>query len=324
MGRPRRRKKNRGFLRMLRNAAIVSGARAFLAVVPLVPLSLLQLLGRALGNVASLVPGRRRRRLRDHLLIAYPSPEHTDRFRARLVAASYRALAQLFFEGIWAVGWKERDNERVEVAEAHRWEELRAYLESDANRGLILYTAHLGPFEIAGRWICAVSPRPVMVVAAKPKIPQVADMVRAVREKAGYRLVWRGDAGLATMRHLRAGGVLVMLVDHNLKGPGVAVPFFGREGHTLLAPARLALQSGARATTTFCLREGLGKFRIVFDEPLALSAYPRDPDERLRAEARLTAEYTQRIEERVRQHPEQYIWMHRRWQKRSDTVAVPE
>lgn len=324
MTKPTDDKKVPGPGRNFRNKIMVWGSKALVAVVPRLPIGFWQFVGKVLGALASFVPGRRRTRLRDHLEIAYPSPEYSDAYRAKLLRASCQSLVNLFFEGIWASGWKEPDNRRVELLEPQRWEELRAYLESDENKGLVIYTAHLGTFEVVGRWFCNESPKPVMAVASKPKVPEIAEMLREVRQKVGYRLVWRGDAGLATMRHLRAGGVLVMLVDHNLKGPGVAVPFFGKDAHTLLAPARLALQSGARATTAFCLRQGLGKFQVFFEEPLALPPYPRQADERLRVEADLAATYTRRIEDNIRQHPEQYLWMHKRWQKRSDTLPFPD
>lgn len=313
-----------GRARALRNGLMVRGSQALVFLIPLLPVGFWQVVGNVIGTLVSYLPGRRRNRLKDHLAIAYPSPEHTDQFRAELLRSSCRSLINLFFEGVWASGWKEKDNQRVELLEPERWEELKAYLESDENKGLVIYTAHLGTFEVVGRWFCEVSPRPVMAVASRPKVPGIAKLLREVREKVGYRLVWRGDAGLATMRHLRAGGILVMLVDHNLKGPGVAVPFFGAPAHTLLAPARLAIQSGAKATTAFCLRKGLGKFQVFFEEPLALPPWPRENQKRFEAEAHLALAYTSRIEAQIRKKPGQYLWMHKRWQKRSDTLPFPD
>lgn len=308
-------------LRTLRDRALVRAALCFSWLVPKLPLGAVQGLGRVLGTLGGAIPHRRRRRVEEHLRLAFP--EKPDAERRRLLRASYRGMAMYFLETLWIRAWRpERDGGRVSVVQPENLAETIRLVRAEG-RGFVLFTAHLGSVELMGKWIGEQFGIPVMAVAAPPKIEGLEEPLRRQREQGGLRIVYRGEAGPAALRHLRSGGALITLVDHNLKGAGVAVPFFGHPAHTLLAPARLALQSGAVANTLFGLRAAGGRFLVECGEPMRLPPYPRDKQERFREEARLTREYTARIESVIRRYPDQYLWMHRRWQERPGTPSLP-
>lgn len=309
--------------RRWRNRVVVALARLFAWFVPKLPLTVMQRLACFVGRVGALAPGKRKKRVRDHLRIAFPSPEYDADFRKRLMAPAYETTVQIFFESLWVSAWQpDRDDDRVRLNDAENWRRTLE-LARERGKGLVIFTAHLGTPEIMGRWFVSHCGLPVMAVAARPKIPELVEPMIKRRQSSGLKLVFRGDAGMATLRHLRGGGALIMFVDHNLKGPGVDIPFFGKPAHTLLAPARLALQSGAVATTMFGLRDGTGRFIAHCDEPMELPELSRNKEERFRQEAELALEYTRRIETAIRQYPDQYLWMHKRWQKRSGTLPFP-
>lgn len=291
--------------------------------VPRLPLERAQTLGAALGRAVAMLPGKRRRRVENHLRIAFPDGTMDSAQRAALARESYSALGSFLCESLWVSSWKDKaDNGRVRFANEENWRRTLE-LARERGRGLIIYTAHLGTPELFGRWLSTNCGMPLMAVAAPSKIAGLQEHMSARRQSGNVQVVLRGEAGSATLRHLRAGGVLVMFVDHSLKGPGVEVPFFGRGAHTLLAPAKLALQSGAVGNTLFALREGAGRFSLECDDPMEIPSYSRDRGERFRQEAVVAAEYTGRIEAAIRRHPQQYLWMHKRWQKRSDTLPFP-
>lgn len=310
-------------MRRLRDAVLLLLARVLLRAIPRLRLETVQRVGDVLGTLASWIPGSRKRRVRQHLEVAFPPGEYPEEMRRRLLGESYRHLAKIFLEAIWAPGWSAADDARMSVATPAEWAETLRLLHAQPNRGLVIYTAHLGTFEVLGKWMTRQLGRPLLAVASRPKHPDFEVMLRDLREKCGYKLVYRGDAGLATVRHLRRGGVLVVLVDHNNKGPGVEVPFLGRPAHTLLAPARLALQCGAVANTVFCLRREQGRLELVCDKPLVVGPLPAGEEAALAAQLDLIGIYTRRIEARIRQWPEQYLWMHKRWQRRDGSLPWP-
>ena len=110
----------------------------------------------------------------------------------------------------------------------------------------------------------------------------------------------RGTMGL--VRHLRAGGMGVLLFD-TYAGAGAPIDFLGRPAPTLTSAAEIARKTGAELVPFFGIRQPDGlSFRIVFEAPIA----PGDPLE-------MTREMTARLEARVRETPEQWFWIHRRW-----------
>jgi len=122
----------------------------------------------------------------------------------------------------------------------------------------------------------------------------------------------RGTAGF--VRHLRGGGMAVILFDvHDTNG--VPVDFLGRPAMTTTSPADLALRYGAVVIPYFGIRrpDGLG-FDIRVEAPIPSG----DPVAMMRA-------MTERLEARIAEHPGQWFWVHRRWkpEKRRRVSAAP-
>ncbi len=317
----KKRKKSRPW-RRVRDAITIKLIRFADFLVPRFSFETVQRFGGLLGWIGGRVPSEKRARARANLEIAFPPEEHSEAFRTSILKDSFASTGKVFFESIWIPSWKEKDDWRVRYADNGNWEKALT-MAREQNRGIVLYSAHLGAWELFTGYLPRVIDIPCMGIAAEPKIPQLEEMLRNRREHSGGKIVYRGEAGVAAMRHLRSGGLLAMLVDHNLRGHGVAVPIFGRPAHTILGPARLALQSNAVVVTMFALRDGFGRLRIECDEPIDLPKYEKDREQRFRQEAWLAKEYTTRIEAAVRRHPGQYLWMHRRWYERSDTLPLP-
>jgi KDO2-lipid IV(A) lauroyltransferase len=131
----------------------------------------------------------------------------------------------------------------------------------------------------------------------------------SARARAGITLhPVSGSAG-ALLRALRAGGVVAFVIDQHVPGRwGVGVPFFGRLASTVDAPAILAARTGAPVLPAFLFREGFEHHRLVIGDRIPLPG-GRGRDATIDA----TARFSHAVEEVVRAHPEQWIWMHRRW-----------
>lgn len=110
----------------------------------------------------------------------------------------------------------------------------------------------------------------------------------------------RGTMGL--IKHIREGGMGVLLFDV-YDSAGVTMNFMGQPAPTLTSAADIALRTGALLVPFFGVRkpDGVG-FDVIFEAPVAHS----DPVEMMR-------DVTRRLEARIRDHPEQWFWIHRRW-----------
>ena len=119
-----------------------------------------------------------------------------------------------------------------------------------------------------------------MTIVARPLDNPLLDArLTAMREKAGCRIVSKRDAARTLLKTLRAGGMVGILADQRARPPdGIAVPFFGRPALTTTSIARLAEKTGALFLPVVCLRIAPGRYRLVYSEPLDVTAIP--PEER--------------------------------------------
>jgi Kdo2-lipid IVA lauroyltransferase/acyltransferase len=112
------------------------------------------------------------------------------------------------------------------------------------------------------------------------------------------------------LAHLRAGGMLGMLVDQKLN-EGLAVPFFGRPAMTTPAFAQFALRFRCPTIPVHPVRLGPARFRIICEPPMDLP----DTGNRATDIYRLTVATNAVLERWIRKQPECWLWLHRRWPK---------
>jgi len=178
----------------------------------------------------------------------------------------------------------------------------------DSGRPVLMFAAHLGNWElpavVAHHYGLKVS-----VLYRRPNLPAVADAVVDMRAGCMGTLVASGtEAPLVLAKALEEGGVAGMLVDQHDRR-GVDVQFFGRPARTSALIARLARQIGCAIQGVRVIRLPDNRFRIELTEPLAPA---RNAAGEIDIEGTMQA-ITTVIEGWVREHPEQWLWLHQRW-----------
>lgn len=171
-----------------------------------------------------------------------------------------------------------------------------------SQRPVILVTGHFGNYDASRAALIARGYRvgALYMPMANPYFN--AHYVKAI-SGIGTPLFPRGRAGLADMvRHLRSGGMLGMLVDQHMSH-GEPLTFFGQPAMTALSAAELALKYDALLVPTYAVRlpDGLS-FEIIVEPPIPQST----PEE-------MTQALNDSLERLVRQHMDQWFWIHRRW-----------
>jgi KDO2-lipid IV(A) lauroyltransferase len=184
---------------------------------------------------------------------------------------------------------------------------------SQAGKGFIFVTGHLGSWELLARRIVRAGV-PAIVIAARSWDRRLDDMVEAFRMRGGVPTLFREDpgGGRKLLRSLREGMALGILIDQDTKVQSVFVPFFGHLASTPRAAADLALRFGCPVFVGWSRRRGpkAGDGYVLEVEPVTFDPAPVDKE----AEAlRITAHCTARMEQAIRVAPEQWVWMHRRW-----------
>ena len=177
-----------------------------------------------------------------------------------------------------------------------------------SGRSAIFISAHYGNWEIAIR-TAAQAGFEVTGVYRAPNNPIVDRFMLWARGAEGGELVPKGDiAAKAAFGALREGRALCMLVDQKMND-GIPVPFFGRDAMTAPALAVLALRYECAVVPIRMQRTKGAHFRMISEPPLALPETGNNDADR----AALMREVNALVERWVREHPEQWLWLHRRW-----------
>ncbi len=281
-----------------KNDLIFAAVWLALALARALPRGALLAVGRLLGVVAYVAwPGARALGERN-LRRAYPEGDVRP-----LLRRAYRALGALLGDTLSLRS--PREPTRLSFAPGARDVLERA---RSAGRGVILVTAHLGPWERLAAALVAEG-FPLTTPVRVSYDPRLEALLHApLRSARGVVALDRDAPGTprALVRALRRNEVAGFLVDVNTRVSSVQVSFFGAPAWTPSGPARLALRTGAPVVAAFATGAG-----IVVEVVRAASApLPRGDDEVI---ATLTQAMTAHVERAIEREPERWIWMHDRW-----------
>ena len=177
----------------------------------------------------------------------------------------------------------------------------------------ILFSGHLANWEI-GLPVAASLGLAVSWFYRAASNPAADAAIQSMRREAmgvGVPMFAKGDAGAhEAFAHLRRGGVLGMLVDQKLN-EGLAVPFFGRPAMTTPALAQFALRFRCPVIPVYPVRLGPARFRVICEPPMALP----DTNDRTADVYALSLAMNATLERWIRERPECWLWLHRRWPK---------
>ena len=172
----------------------------------------------------------------------------------------------------------------------------------------LIFTAHLANWELAAQ-VASTYKLDMTVLYRRPNLSAVADAVIKIRAGSMGTLVPTGlDAPVKLMRTLEAGGHVAMLVDqYNVQG--VEVTFFGRKTKANPMLARLARHIECPIHGARIIRLPKHRFRIEMTDAIAPA---RNAEGQIDVQG-TTQIITNVVEAWVREYPEQWLWLHRRW-----------
>jgi KDO2-lipid IV(A) lauroyltransferase len=190
-------------------------------------------------------------------------------------------------------------------------EEVQKILKN--GKGILLLLSHLGNWELMGL-MSKVLGDPIAVIARPIKKNKwVNDMVAEVRKEAGLEVIPTEKASQRVIRALSKNRLVGILIDQRAKkSEGVWVDFFRKKAPSTPALAVLAMRTGAPVLPVFMIRNGYRKHRLLIKEPLQLvntGNIKKDVETN-------TQLMNHALESIVRQYPDQWFWVHRRWERK--------
>lgn len=269
------------------------------------PLPVLYRVAERLGKLAYRLSRRYRTVAERNLQMAY-GESLSDEERSRLVEQVFIHFAKSLMEFLVGDGLTPNDLHRMVtlVGEEHLQWCLRQ------GKGTLIITAHYGNWEIAARYLTQCRGYVLNVVARDADDSATTVLVNRIRELGGYRVIPRGQAARPVLQALKRNELVALLPDQN--AGDVFVPFFGRLAGTVAGPALLALRSGAPLLPVFCTRQPDNTYLFEMLPPLVVQ--PSEDKERDVRE--IMARITALIEQQIRKHPSQWLWLHNRWKTR--------
>jgi KDO2-lipid IV(A) lauroyltransferase len=274
------------------------GVRAIAALLTALPRSLVYRLARGLALFVYYVPGIRRQVSMTNLQKALGRDRSPEEL-AGICRDSYIQIGMTMFEMLLTGKLKKTIDSMKEAPELRLLQEnLRK------NKGIIAITAHFGSWELAGTALTGTG-RPVTVVGARQSNPFLDAYIKRSRNLLGMEVVEnRTDALKPLIRALKKNNIIGLVSDQDAGRDGIFVNFFGHPASTPPGAAQLALRYNAPMLLVLARRTIPGRYRLIVRE------VPVTPDDTITT---LTQRYTTMIEDVIRQYPEQYFWMHRRW-----------
>jgi KDO2-lipid IV(A) lauroyltransferase len=273
-------------------------ALALLWLLHFFPQLVLARLGRSLGLLLYWFDAPHRRVGRINLKLCFP--ERSERERERILRAHFRALGRALLEQ--GIAWwspKERLHHTVRVEGLANWRSLKC--------PVILLAPHFVGLDIGGIRLASEFPLNSMYRRAKNETADAA--LRRGRTRFGMTALFsRQDGVRPVIKSLLRGEPFYYLPDQDFgKRESVFVPFFGVPAATVPALGRMARL--ARAKVVPCVTRQLAGGYVVELHP----AWDEFPSADLEADTRRMNLF---IEERVREMPEQYFWLHKRFKTR--------
>lgn len=194
----------------------------------------------------------------------------------------------------------------------------------EKGQGVLSFIAHSGNWEMISKRLSLDLATPIHVVTRRIRDPKVDFFIRDHRARfGGARSIPSEDGGIrAILGALKRNEIVVMALDQSAKPfEGVFSPFFGQLASTHTGAARIALRLGIPLLPAFDARVSTTGHRVSFGPAIHSSG---DPGlSALEKIQWMTDECTRRIEEKIREYPEQWIWMHNRWKHAPDPFVPP-
>jgi KDO2-lipid IV(A) lauroyltransferase len=286
-----------------------AAAWPFLKIMGILPRPLARGFAIAIAQLVYLFHFRLRQVGMRNLQMVFPEKSETE--RKKILRGEFTSLGRQLAELCQFPRYTPENVDEVVVYDSLENFE-RAYARG---KGVLFLTAHFGGWELSafahslhGHW--------VNIVMRPMDNPYLDRLLQHYRTMHGNKVVNKDDFVRGLLAAMKAGETVGILMDTNMTPPqGVFVDFFGIKACTASGLARIALRTDAAVVPGFTIWDkSLGKYRLRFDPQVELVRTGN-----LEADiVANTQKFTKVIEDYIRQYPDQWLWVHRRWKTRPE------
>lgn len=176
-------------------------------------------------------------------------------------------------------------------------------------KGVILLSAHFGNWEFVAISVAQQIGIPFTVIIKPQSNKFVSERMNKYRTKWGNKVVPLGMSIRMIYQELKSKNIVAMVADQRGPADGMRVNLFGIPSAAYDGPAALAVKTGAPMIYGISIRQSDYSYSLVLEE-VDLGNLPSNEEDKIKE---ITQRHTSILERVVRQHPEQWFWMHNRW-----------
>ncbi|MDM8004758.1 MAG: lysophospholipid acyltransferase family protein [Phycisphaerae bacterium] len=294
--------------RMLTDLLVYLAVRLAAMVFQMFPVNWNLATARRMVHIWCRIMPRHLNRAREHLRLAYNSqlsPRQIDQL-------AFRSLEQMSMMAMECLFTPRLINELT----WHRYIRLngidKALDRLLRGQGAILVTGHYGSWELVGFALAALG-FPLTAVMRPLDNPWLNEFILGIRARRGLQLLYKKGASQSAGDVLESGGLLGFIADQNAGRKGEFVDFFGQKASTYKSIGLLAVQHNVPILVGYARRLSDNfEYEVGCNRIIEPHEWADKPDQL----HWITQEYTSAIEQFIRQAPEQYLWIHRRWKTR--------
>jgi KDO2-lipid IV(A) lauroyltransferase len=242
-----------------------------------------------------------------NLRIAFP--DWSDAQRKAVIRGMIRNLGWMAAEFARLPRLTKENIEQVVILDGHE-----NFLEGHRRgKGVLYLTGHIGAWELSS-FAHALYGYPLHYMARRIDNKRIDALVNGYRCLSGDRPIFKNESARVMLKVLNDAGTVGILADQNtMPEEAVFVEFFGKPASTTTGIARVALHTDAAVVPGYAVWDAaIRKYRLRFEPPVELI---RTGDSE-RDVLENTQKFTKVIEDIIRKHPEQWVWIHGRWNTR--------
>ncbi len=290
--------KRPNFAHRLQYAFLDAGSAALIFLVGICPLALARLLVSTVVFLGRFLCPGLVRLVDANLAVAFPNMQDAE--RRRLALASLRHILWNGVETIKLLRHPEHISDMVLTPD-------ESIIGPYQNRPCVLCIPHLGNWEVLAQAVALWGINAAAVVAAVAT-PSINKLLTKARTANGLQIINQKGAARKVVRALQQNLCVGILIDQNVspRHGGIFIDFFGLPAPTSRLPASLARKLNIDVLVGACIRQPDGRFRLEIKHlPKPVTDYEDDLS--------LTQDILDATQALIRQHPEQYTWLYRRW-----------
>ncbi len=266
-------------------------------------------LGKVLGNLLYRFSSKRKKIAQVNLDIAFGDSK-TPKEKDRIILSSFCNSALSLLQCVWVeASPKERIKEIIPNPPSGV-ENFQKCLER--KKGMFVLVAHYGNWELMGIAHGYLGLTPLHSIVRKLDNPYLDRLAEEFRCVSGNSIFYKTEPPLRMVRTVKKNGCVAVMMDQNTAKGGIFVDFFGKPAATARSIALLSLATGAAIFPFFSFPQKNGQYRIQYGPEISFS--PSGDKEKDVFD--LTQKCEEFLESVIRETPEPWMWVHRRWKTR--------